>query len=64
MDWSGVDFCCIYRMAQLLLQNGADVSRESHGKETPLHLAALNGHWKCVQVCVENECSLCIDVVC
>ena len=64
MDWSGVDFCCIHRMAQLLVKNGAEVSREDEDKRTPLHWAAMNGHWQCLKVCVENECSLCIDVFC
>ena len=64
MDWSGVDFCCIHRMAQLLVQSEADVTKEDQWKRTPLHWAARNGHVECVRVCVENECSLCVDVCC
>ena len=64
MDWSGVDFCCIHRMAQLLVQSGADMTKEDEGKDTPLHYAAIYGHAECTKVCVENECSLCVDVCC
>ena len=64
MDCSGVDFCCIHRMVQLLVQRGAYVTKEDDMKRTPLHWAAINGRAECVKVCVENECSLCVDVCC
>ena len=61
MEWT---FGGIHRMAQLLLQRGADVTKEDGQKWTPLHRAAANGHAECVKVCVEIEYSLCIDVWC
>jgi ankyrin repeat protein len=61
VEWT---FDGIHRMAQLLLQRGADVTKEDGYNNTPLHIAAYYGHAECVKVCVENECSLCIDVWC
>jgi ankyrin repeat protein len=51
-------------MAQLLLQRGADVTKEDRFKRMPLHFAAYDGRAECVKVCVENECSPCCDVWC
>jgi ankyrin repeat protein len=63
-EWIGFDFGDIHRMAQLLVQRGADVTKEDEWKETPLHNAAGRGNAECVKVCVKNECSRCNDVWC
>jgi ankyrin repeat protein len=61
VEWT---FGNIHHMAQLLVQRGADVTKEDGEQNTPLHVAAPLGHAECVKVCVENECSLCIDACC
>lgn len=49
---------------RVLVQRGADVTKEEVRKWTPLHYAAAWGHAKCVKVCVENESFLWIYVWC
>lgn len=74
MDVNAVDedgVTLLHRAAQdsvkclrVLVQRGADVTKEEVRKWTPLHYAAAWGHAKCVKVCVENESFLWIYVWC
>lgn len=46
------------RVAQMLLENGADPNAEDEGGYTALHLAVANNNIECVRVLIEYRCKV------